>query len=283
MPALITPFDRRGEIDLSAHSANVEHMWEHGLRGMLIGGSTGEGPYLEPGERERLVLAAREAAPRAFLLCGVQVETLRGAVRAMQEASDGGADAALVVTPTTLVRHRPDLIEAFFADVADVAPLPIMLYSVPKVTGVELGEASVATLARLDGVVGIKDSGGDPVRAGRLASIDPAFAVLTGATAAISLAIASGAYGAITASSNYAPELVRETVKAARRSIRSSEVLQARLAGAAGTIEGFGIAAVKYAAGRVGMQAGHTRRPLRPVSPTARTAIRRALREAGLT
>lgn len=282
MPALITPFDRSGEIDERAHRRNVEHMWDAGLRGLLIGGSTGEGPYLEPGERRMLVEIARDAAPRAFILCGVHAETLRGAQRAMVEADEGGADAALVVTPTTLVRSRPDLIERFFVDVAATAPLPVMLYSVPKVTGVELTETSVAALSALDRVVGMKDSGGDPIRAGRLSAMGEGFTVLTGATAAVSLAIASGAHGAITASANYAPRLVRDTVVAARQSVKSSAVLQARLSKVASEIERHGIAAVKYAAGRTGLRPGESRRPLQPPSPDVRTAVRRALRDAGL-
>lgn len=282
MPALLTPFNRSGDVDVSAHRSNVTHMWDRGMRGFLIAGSTGEGPYLEPGERHRLVEVARDAAPRAFVLCGVHAETLRGARQAMAEAAAGGADAVLVVTPSTLVRSRPDLIESFFADVIAEAPLPVLLYSVPKVTGVELADASVRSLAVLDGVVGMKDSGGDPIRAGRLASVREGFALLTGATSAVSLAIAAGAYGAITASANYAPRLVRDTVEAARRSVRSAEVLQARLTRAASEIERFGIPAVKYAAGRTGMVPGQPRRPLRSPAPEARTAIRRALREAGL-
>lgn len=282
MPALITPFDRTGEIDRRAHRSNVEHMWDQGLRGLLIGGSTGEGPYLEQGERRMLVEIARDAAPRSFLLCGVHAETLRGAERAMSEAVEGGADAVLVVTPTTLVRSRPDLIEQFFSEIADVAPLPVLLYSVPKVTGVELAEESAATLAHLDGVVGMKDSGGDPIRAGRLASADDDFVVLTGATAAVSLAIASGAHGAITASANYAPRLVRDTVVAARQSVKSSAVIQARLSKVATAIERHGIPAVKYAAGRTGLRPGETRRPLQPPTPEVRTVVRRALRDAGL-
>lgn len=282
MPALITPFDRAGEIDLKAHAANVDLMWDRGLRGLLIAGSTGEGPYLETGERERLVATARTTAPRAFILCGIHAETLRGAMAGMAEAAAGGADAVLVVTPTTLVRHRADLVESFFADVVTAAPLPVMLYSVPKVTGVELSEASVASLARLEGVVGMKDSGGDPIRAGRLAGLGPGFALLTGSTPAVSLAMASGAHGAITASANFAPRLVRDTVIAAQRSVRSAEVLQTRLSAVSAAVERHGIAAVKYGASRIGLAAGDTRRPLQPVGPEVRTAVRRALRDAGL-
>jgi dihydrodipicolinate synthase/N-acetylneuraminate lyase len=201
----------------------------------------------------------------------------------MQEALEGGADAVLVATPTTLVRHRPDLIEAFFAEVIDAAPLPVLLYSVPKVTGVELVESSVASLSLRERVVGMKDSGGDPIRASRIVGAVPeGFALFAGATAAISLSVAEGAHGAITASANYAPRLVRDTVTAARRSLHSAGPLQSQLSALAGAIERHGIPAVKFAARRVGFAPGHSRAPLPLASPEVRRVVRRALITAGL-
>jgi len=282
MPALITPFNRTGSVDEKAHKANVSSMWDRGMRGFLLAGSTGEGQYLEAGERRTLSAIAREAAPRSFILCGVQAETLRSAQGAIREATEGGADAVLVITPTTLVRRRADLIEDYFADVATDASLPVLLYSVPQVTALELAEETVARLATHDRVVGMKDSGGDPLRAGRLAAIDDAFALFTGSTAAISLAVTSGAYGAITASANYAARLVRDTVIAARRSVNTARSLQMSLTAAATAIERYGIPGVKYAASRTGLASGQMRRPLQPVGPEARTVIRRSLRDAGL-
>jgi len=284
MPALITPFNRSGTLDLGAHRSNTARMSDLGIGGMLIAGSTGEGPYLERGERRSLVASARETAGRAFLLCGVHAETVRSATASMQEAAEGGADAVLVVTPTTLVRHRPDLIEAFFKKVIDAAPLPVLLYSVPKVTGVELAESSVATLSVRLEVVGMKDSGGDPIRASRIIGAVPdGFALFAGATGAISLSVGGGAHGAITASANYAPRLVRDTVTAARHSLRSAAPLQSRLSTVAATIEQHGIPAVKYAARRVGFAPGHSRDPLPLASPEIRRVVRRALAAAEST
>ena len=70
----------------------------------------------------------------------------------------GGADAVLAMTPTTLVRHRPDLVEGFFSDLADAAPLPVFLYSVPKVTAYELPLDVAIRLAAHGNVAGMKDS-----------------------------------------------------------------------------------------------------------------------------
>jgi len=284
MPALITPFTRLGELDIGAHRHNSARMWELGLRGVLVAGSTGEGPYLEAGERHSLVAATRDASSRSFILCGVHAETVRTATASMAEAAAGDADAVLVVTPTTLVRHRPDLIEAYFTEVIEAAPLPVLLYSVPRVTGIELAEESVAMLSAHSRIVGMKDSGGDPVRASRLVATSPDdFALYTGATPAVSLSIGAGAYGAITASTNYAPRLVRDTVIAAHRSLRAAEPLQSMLSVLSKTVERHGIPAVKYAAGRTGFSPGHSRSPLASPPPEVKRVVRRAMSVAGLT
>lgn len=69
MPALITPFDRSGEIDIDAHVGNLRVLAETGIEGFVIGGSNGEGPYLEPGERRALVKAGRRR--KAHFMVGI--------------------------------------------------------------------------------------------------------------------------------------------------------------------------------------------------------------------
>lgn len=283
MPALITPFTTRGEIDLDSHAHNVATLAGRGITGFLIAGSTGEGPYLEQGERTRLVSAAGEASPRAFLLCGIAAESLRGAIGQAEEAAAGGADAVLALTPTALVRGRHDLVARFYTDLADKSPLPLFLYSVPRVTGYELPADVVTGLSSHPGIAGIKDSGGQPVRIPTMLRGAPeGFFVYTGSTPAITLAVAAGARGGITASANYAAELVLEVVRAAVRSPRSAATPQALLVEVATAIEQHGIGAVKAAAGIVGLRPGTVRKPLVNPSPSIRRRLHAALQGAGI-
>lgn len=273
MPALITPFDDASHIDRGAHHHNVATMWDRGVEGVLIGGSTGEGPYLEPGERYTLAITARHAAPDSFVMVGVTAESLRMARAAIEEAVRAEADAVLVSTPTTLVRHRPDLIEGFFEDVATASPVPIFLYSVPRVTALELASESVERLAGLPAIVGMKDSGGDPDRLGRLAAAcEPGFLFFAGASAAVAASVEQGAHGAITASTNYATALVERAVAGDGTPLTT----------VATAVERFGIPAVKHAAMRTGLIPGLPRRPLRPPTPEQVAAIDQALTEAAL-
>jgi len=282
MPALVTPFTRGGDIDLDAHAHNVGALWGRGVRGFLLGGSTGEGPYLEPGERRSLIEAARQVRRRAHLVCGIAAESLRGALSQIEEAAEGGADAVLVMTPTTLVRRRPDAVPPFFMDVADRAPLPVLMYSVPAVTAYELPTDAAIALSHHENIVGMKDSGGNAVRAteivGRAAD---GFHLHIGASAALALSIGGGAFGAITASANYAPGLNIAVANAARRSARSAAPHQAVLTELSAAIERRGLGAVKAAAGAIGLEAGRPRRPMPPATAADRRAVTAALQAAG--
>jgi hypothetical protein len=90
IPALVTPFGHRGDLDLNAHRHNLSLLWSRGVRGFLRGGSNGEGPYLEPGGRHALATAAREALPEAFLLAGVAAESIRAALSRPQKRPPEG-------------------------------------------------------------------------------------------------------------------------------------------------------------------------------------------------
>jgi dihydrodipicolinate synthase/N-acetylneuraminate lyase len=277
MPALITPFTRSGSIDIDAHRRNVVALAQRGVRGFLVGGSTGEGPFLESGERERLTAAARETAPGAFLLAGITAPSLRMALGQIGEAHAAGADAVLVLSPTALLGGRHDLVEGFFADVADAAPLPTFLYSHPKGTGYEIPLEVIAALAAHHNVAGMKDSGGDPIRAAAiLTQAPPQFLLYAGSSPAIALSRAAGAHGAIAASANHLPELVREVVERAGRSPRAAAAAQAALTTASTAVERFGIAGTKAAARLAGLEPGTLRRPLRPLTRSQARAVEAA-------
>jgi 4-hydroxy-2-oxoglutarate aldolase len=284
LPALITPFTRSGEADLDAYQYNLRTLNSRGITGFLIGGSTGEGPYLEPGERASLVSAARrELRGRPFLLAGVAAESLRQAQNQADEAAGADADAVLAMTPTSLVRGNHSAVTGFFEDLADASVVPVFLYSVPAITGYSLPVESVVQLSRHPNIVGMKDSGGDPVAMARMVEeTSDGFVLMTGSSKALTLCITAGVHGAITASSNYVPELVLDVVKAARRSPRSAASLQSRLARLSTAVEAHRAAGVKAAAELTGLHAGYPRKPLKKLPAKDRTAIEKLLRDEGV-
>jgi dihydrodipicolinate synthase/N-acetylneuraminate lyase len=264
--------DDNGDIDLDAHRSNVATAVANGARGVLIGGSTGEGPYLDLGERTKLITSARETSPGLVVIAGVFAQSMRQADRQICEAADAEADALLVVTPTTLVRGRRELIVDYFESVADASPLPVFLYTVPKVTGYELPCESVAELAGHHNIIGMKDSGGDTSRLDEIARImDESFVVYAGSSRVLAESVSRGAHGAITASSNYA----FSTVSAA---VTGDAEAQGRLVELVSVVEPHGVPGTKYAASLVGMNPGPARLPLQELSDTAKAEIDAAMR-----
>jgi len=269
MPALITPFDAEGMIDEAAHRHNLELLANRGITGFLLSGTTGEGPYLETGERRLIVSLTREVlGPDAYLMCGIAGESLRQALNQVEESAAGGADAALVMTPTSLARGNHEAVKRFFAGVADVTPISLFMYSVPAVTGYELPVDSVAELAKHERFVGMKDSGGRPLRIKDLVRSTPEdFMLYAGASSTMAQAMAAGAGGAITASANYVPELVSTIVMTSRTSVAEADELQPQLTELSREVEAFGVPGTKAAAAAAGLIPGRPRLPLTPVGP----------------
>jgi 4-hydroxy-2-oxoglutarate aldolase len=272
LPALITPFTRRGEIDTKAHTHNVRLLASKGIDGFLIGGSTGEGPYLEPGERSRLVKAVRRR--KTHLMVGIAAESTRVALDLVAEATEAGADSLLVMTPTTLARGRAEAVQRFYRTIADRSTLPILLYSVPPVTSYNLPVELIWRLSRHENIIGMKDSSGDVVRLQSIVSATPTgFFLYSGATRALTAAMAIGCYGAITASGNYAPELVMRTLATARENPARARRAQKRLSSLSGDVEAHGVPGVKAAAKAAGLEPGYPREPLTRLSRGAETSI----------
>ncbi len=282
MPALITPFARDGDLDLEAHAGNLELLTDQGAQGFLLAGSTGEGPYLEGAERQQLVATARSTlGETAYVICGVTAESVRQAICQITEIAAGGADAVLVLTPTTLARGNHDAVALFFIEVADASPLPIYLYSAPAVTAYEIPVETVQLLAPHPNIIGMKDSGGRPVRIQEMSrSIDEPFMMFSGASRALALSLAAGGYGAISACSNYAYRFVDELIEAAGVSTSRAERLQSELTALIGPIEAHGIVGTKAAAGAMGLNVGFPRLPLRPLPDETVAEIATSVRGA---
>jgi len=272
MPALITPFTRSGEIDTKAHTHNLRVLSDAGISGFVIGGSNGEGPYLEPGERSRLVKTGRRR--KAHFMVGIAAESTRVAVRQVQEAADAEADSVLVMTPTTLARDRDEAILRFYRTIADMSPLPVFLYSVPGVTSYDLPIELVWRISRHDKVVGMKDSSGDVVRLQSIIdATPPGFILYSGSSRALTAAMAVGCDGAITGSGNYLPALVLQILAATKDSPETARRLQKRLSSVSADVEAHGIPGVKAAAKAAGLDPGYPREPLTRLSRGAETSI----------
>lgn len=261
LPALITPFTQRGALDIKAHTQNMRVLAELGIEGFLFGGSTGEGPYLEHGERGQLVKAGRRR--KAHLMSGIAAETTRQGLSQVSEAVDAGADSVLVQTPTTMARGRDDAVTRYYQTLADHSKVPLLLYSVPVYTAYSLPVDVVWKLSRHPNIVGMKDSSGDVVRLQAIVdATPPSFILYNGASRAITAAMAVGCDGAITASGNYAPELVMKTMRQAKADPAQARRLQRGLTALSRDVESHGVPGVKAAAKAARLEPGYPREPL---------------------
>ncbi len=272
MPALITPFSRSGSLDEKAHVHNVRVLAGRGIEGFVLGGSNGEGPYLEPGERARLIKSIRRR--KTHIMAGIAFESTRGALAAVEEVEESGADSLLVMTPTTLSRGREQVVERYFEKIADQASLPMYLYSVPAITAYNLPVEIVSRLSRHPRVVGMKDSSGDVVRLQSILDATPeGFILYSGSSKALTGAIAVGCHGAITGSGNYVPELVLEIIEKASSNPLEARALQKRLSALSADVEAHGVPGVKAAAKAAGLEPGYPRAPLSRVATGIETSI----------
>lgn len=267
VPALITPFGSDGTIDTDAHRHNLSTLAGRGMEGFVLSGSTGQGPYLVPGERKTLISTARRAlGAEPYLLCGVQAESLAQALAQGDEAAEGGADAMLVMTPTTLIRGDHEAVARFYRLLGDRAPLPVLLYSVPATTGYQIPVELTIDLASHSNIMGIKDSGADADRVPPLAAaIDDGFVVMAGSSRVVNEFMLNGAHGAITSSANYAFDLIVDAA--------ADDEAQQRLTDLAAAVEKFGLAGTYAAAEATGLIAGAMRLPLQPLDGVNRTAV----------
>ncbi|MEM7355346.1 MAG: dihydrodipicolinate synthase family protein [Acidobacteriota bacterium] len=285
LPPITTPFDDRGALDLGALAANVESYNEMALTGYVAFGSNGEAVHLSSAERRQVLATLRRcAAPGRVVVAGVHEQSTLAAIRATRQAADAGADVALVITPYFYQSAMSqDVLQRFFVDVADEAPLPLLVYNIPQNTGVAVSPQTLAQLAEHPNIIGVKDSSGNQ---GALSEVlrrtARDFVVLVGNAGILYPALMMGAAGGILAVACVAPGACLELVDRVRQGDHAgARELQHRLAPLASlvTVE-LGIPGLKIACDLAGFQGGVPRAPLLPLVGQ-RERIARVMHESG--
>lgn len=283
--ALITPF-ANGAVDEKAFSAFVDWQIAEGSHGLVPVGTTGESPTVSHEEHRRIIEICVEVTnKRVPVVAGAGANSTAEAVALARYAEEVGADAVLSVVPYYNKPNQEGLFQHFSA-VARATALPVVLYSVPGRTVVDL---TVDTIARLreahDNIIGVKDATADMGRATMQRSrLGPDFILLSGEDMTALGFNAHGGTGCISVTSNIAPRLCAEFQNACQQGnyARALE-LQDKLAPLHRTL--FlepNPTGVKYAAHRLGLAQNELRLPLVPVSPATQEAIDGALAHAGL-
>jgi len=281
-----TPFEGDA-ISFTRLAENVTRWNATRLAGLVVLGSNGEFVLLDEGEKEALVARVRELAePAKKVVAGTGCESTRATVRLTKAAAGAGADAVLVITPHYYKGAMTEAaLERYYKDVAEQSPVPVLLYNMPRSTGLNLTPGLAARLAAHPNIVGIKDSGGDIAQIAEIVRTVPdGFRVFAGSAGFLLAALAVGAVGGTLALANIAPDQCCDVFDHWRAG-RTEEArrLQLRLLPANRAVTArWGVAGLKAAMDMLGYFGGLPRAPLQPLEEPERLELRRILAEARL-
>jgi 4-hydroxy-2-oxoglutarate aldolase len=284
-PPVVTPFNRRGDVDEKRFRENLQRYAGIGLGGIVVAGSTGEAPYLSEHERLRLVEIARNVVrPPEVLVVGTGLEGTRETLRLSREAVARGADALLVLTPNYYkARMDSAALIAYFRALGDGLRRPVIIYSIPQFTGINIAVDAVAKLSRHPNIVGLKESSGNLnfVRS-LLRRSAPGFHLLVGSVLILLDALRAGAAGAVLGQACFAPELCIGVCEAfRRRQFKTARAFQEKLCILAQKITApYGVSGVKAALDLCGYHGGPPRSPLAALHDAQRKGVAAAIRES---
>ncbi|MFN8720644.1 MAG: 4-hydroxy-tetrahydrodipicolinate synthase [Rhodospirillales bacterium] len=282
--ALITPF-RDGKVDADGFQSFVEWQIAEGTHGLVPVGTTGESPTLSHEEHRRVVELCVEAARgRVPVIAGTGSNSTAEAIELTAHAKAAGADAALVVTPYYNKPTQEGLYQHYKA-IHDAVDLPVIIYNIPGRCVVDMTVETMARLAELPRIVGVKDATNDLVRPLRTRTeIGPDFCQLSGEDATVTGFLAQGGHGCISVTGNVAPRLCATMHEAwqagdlARMGEIRDRLMPLHQALFCETSPG----PVKFAASLLGKARDEVRLPLVPATAGARDRVRAAMRQAGL-
>lgn len=284
--AIVSPMHEDGSLDFESLRRLVEWHIGEGTNAIVIVGTTGESPTVDPEEHIELVRTTVQVARgRIPVVAGTGANSTREAIELTTHARKVGADATLQVVP---YYNKPNQEGQYrhFAAVAEAVDLPMILYNVPARTSADLGVETTLRLAKVPGIVGLKDATGDLARAGQLLRrLPPTFALYSGNDDSALALMLLGGQGVISVTANVAPKLMRQMCDAALSSdLARARALNARLMPLHTTlfVESNPIP-VKWALQRMGKIEGGIRLPLVPLSASGREAVQAALDEVALT
>ncbi len=282
--ALITPF-RNGTVDRAAFQRLVDWQIKQGTHGLVPVGTTGESPTLSHDEHKLVIeLCVEAAARRVPVIAGTGSNNTAEAIELAKHAKKVGADAQLVVTPYYNKPTQEGLYQHYKA-VHDAAELPIVIYNIPPRSVIDMSVDTMARLAKLPRIVGVKDATNDLARPlkTRLACGEK-FAILSGEDATALALLAQSGDGCISVTANVAPRQCADMHEAWQRGDfnRARQLNELLLPLHDALFCETSPAPVKYAASLLGLSTPDVRLPLVAASDNARARVDKAMAHAGI-
>ena len=282
--ALITPFIN-GEVDWKAFDNLVEWQIEKGTHGLVPCGTTGESPTLSHDEHMAIVERCVQIVKgRIQVIAGSGSNSTKEAIALTAHAKSVGADGALIVTPYYNKPSQDGMYQHFKA-INDAVSIPVLLYNIPGRSIVDMNVETMARLAKLDNIVGVKDATSDlyrPLITRQVIGDD--FCQLSGDDCTAGAFLAQGGVGCISVISNVAPEQCAQMQNAwAAGDMETYARLRDALSLLANDVFcESSPAPIKYAASKLGLCSNEVRLPILPATEKARALVDNAMAHAGI-
>lgn len=286
MVALVTPMFADGSVDYESLAGLVDFHVENGTSAIISMGTTGESATLDMPEHCEVIRRTIELARgRIPVIAGTGANSTSEAILLTQCAYESGADACLLVTP---YYNKPtqEGLYLHHKKIAETVSIPQILYNVPGRTACDMLADTVARLADVPNIVGIKEATGDMNRLHEIQSkvADSNFELFSGDDATGTEFMLQGGHGVISVTTNVAPKAMADMCEAALAGDRkTAEFLNQSLMGLHKNLflEANPIP-VKWALAEMGMIPGGIRLPLTPLNESCHQAVRDALKQAGI-
>jgi 4-hydroxy-2-oxoglutarate aldolase len=286
MPPITTPFIN-GELAIDKLQFNIDKWNKTELTGYVVMGSNGESVFLTREEKLKLVeMTKKFASPDKLIIAGTGSDSIKETISLSNESAERGADFTLILTPSfykSEMKHNAFI--KYFTAVADAVKIPVIIYNVPKFTGVDIEAETVAKLSEHPNIVGIKNSS-ENVRQNNefVSTTKKDFAVLVGTASMLYSGFTSGTVGGILALANIAPdECIRIQTLIEKGKLSEALEIQNRMITVNKAVTAkYGVPGLKYAMDLLGYFGGEPRAPLSPLNDTGKEDLKVILSKAGL-
>jgi 4-hydroxy-2-oxoglutarate aldolase len=285
-PPITTPFINN-ELAFDKLAFNIQLWNETELSGYVVMGSNGESVFLTKEEKLQLVAKTKEYSSNdKLIIAGTGSDSIKETIELTNKSAELGADFALILTPSfykSEMKHSSYV--RYFVQIADSVKIPVIIYNVPKFTGVDIEAETVAELSLHKNIVGIKNSSENARQNSEFVSMTNSdFSVLVGTASMLFSGITSGATGGIAALANIAPnECVQIQKLIIDGNLKEALVLQQKMIPINKAVTAkFGVAGLKAAMDMLGYFGGEPRAPLSSLNGNDKKTLEQILTNAGL-
>ncbi len=287
IPPIVSPFDEKGKFNEKVYRTLIDRLIEGGVHGIFPLGTTGEFYAFSVAESKTVLeITMDQVNGRVPVYAGANNITTRGTIELVQIAQECKVDAVSVLTPMFISQTQQELIH-FYTDIAGSTDLPVIIYNNRPKTNVHVEPRTIAELAEIENIVGVKDSTGDFTNTAeyiRLTRGNDNFGVLLGRDTLIHAGLCHGAVGAIASCANVAPRIAADIYdKYVAGDIEGS--LEAQLLFAPlriATNMGSFPQVIKEGLELQGVPVGNCLEPIRPLSTVERETLRSVLSDMHL-